>query len=524
MLLIFYFSLRPKLQKFSLRIIQQIKKSPISKYFFVLLHHMTDKEKHKSLRQRTARGFLWGVVNNGSMQLLGAFFGVILMNLLQPQDYGKIAMLLIFSQIAATIQESGFTHALCNLNQPRHEDYNAIFWCNIGVSASLYTILFFSAPLIADFYDDPSLLWLSRFLFLGFFISALGCVQRAYLFIHMMNRESAITAIVAMLISGSVGVAMAYGGWTFWGLAAQNVLFVLTSQIMNWYFSPWRPRLVFDLRPARHMFGFGSKLLLTNLFNNLSAHAFGVLLGKFYGSYSAGIYSNARRWSDMGSNTINGMVNGVALPVLTKVRQDQGRYVMVFRKMLRFVSFISFPAMLGLSLVARDFLFIISGEKWLNSASLLSMLCIYGAFVPLQTLYSQISISKGLSNINLYFTIGQCLITWSGLIALRTQCIELMVLFFILINLIYMGLWQWWAKRLIGLSLKDALRDISPFFLLSLSVMVLCHLLTRNLENTLFRLISKIILSAIMYIGMLWILRAKILRESLDYLLKRDRE
>ncbi len=491
--------------------------------FFVFLHAMTENKDNLSLRQRTARGFMWGIVNNGSMQLLGALFGVILMNLLLPEDYGKIAMLTVFAQIASTLQDSGFTQALCNLGKPTHRDYNAVFWFNIGISAMMYAILFFCAPLIAWFYHDPDLIWLARYLFLGFFISSWGTTQRAWMFIHMKNRESAIIVMVATLVSGFTGVAMAYMGMAYWGLATQSVLFILTISLMNWYYSPWRPTWEFDFSPVRRMFGFGSKLLLTNLFNNLSAHAFGVLLGRFYGDYSAGIYSTARKWNDMGATTINGMVNGVAQPVLTQVRDDRGRYCQVFRKMLRFVCFISFPVMLGIALIARDFLYVIAGEKWLASASLMSLLCIYGAFVPVNTLYSQLTISMGKSSVNFFSTVALCLLVWAGLIGLSDLGIHAMVIYFVCVNILWLFVWQWWANRLVGLRLWDALRDVLPFLFFAFIVMAVTWWLTKGIENAWLLLISKVIIATALYVGVLWISGAKILRESMQYLFHKSK-
>ncbi len=486
--------------------------------------------KQSSLRQRTARGLAWGIFNNGTMQLLGALFGILLLHKLHPGDYGKIAMLMVFAQIASTLQESGFTQALCNLKQPRHQDYNAVFWFNIAVSALMYVVLYLCAPLIARFYNDPDLLWLSRFLFLGFFISSWGTVQRAWMFINMKNRESAIIAITAMTVSGAVGVGMVYSGLAYWGLATQNVVFILVVALMNWHYSQWRPSTDFSprLREERAslstMFAFGSKLLLTNLFTNLNAHAFGLLLGKFYGAHQTGVYANARKWNDMGANTVNGMVTGVAQPVLTQVRDDAERYRQVFRKMLRFVSFVSFPAMLGLALVAREFLLLVGGQKWLESASLLSMLCLYGAFFPIQTLYAQLTISMGRSTVNFVSTVALCLLVWAGLIGLHPLGIRAMVAYFIAVNLLWLGVWQWWAHRLVGLRLRDAVRDVAPFFLFSAGVMVLTWLLTRPLSAWPWGLLfSRIVLAALLYVGLLWVSGAKILRESIQYVLHRGK-
>ncbi len=461
------------------------------------------------------------MVNNGMVQLLSALFGILLLQRLVPSDYGKIAMLLVFANIASTLQESGFTAALCNLKQPTHNDYNAVFWFNIGISALLYAVLFLAAPLIVWFYDDPDLLWLSRYLFLGFFFSSWGTVQRAYLFIHLMNKQTAIIAIVALTISGTVSVAMAYSGFAYWGLATQNVLFILVVALMNWYYSPWRPTLHIDLRPAWKMFGFSSKLLVTNLFNNLNAHAFGVLLGRFYGDHSAGIYYNARKWDDMCINTINGMVTGVAQPVLTRVREEQGRYRNVFRKMLRFVSFVSFPAMLGMGLIAREFLLIVGGEKWVESATLLSMLSIYGAFFPITTLYSNMTISQGRSNVNLWCTVVLCVLIWIGLIVLHPWGLHTMVVFFIMVNILWLGVWQWFAHRLIGLRLWEALKDILPFLIFTLLVMGATWWITRPITNLWLLMLAKIVIAALLYGGIMWLSGAKIMRESVGYLLKK---
>lgn len=475
------------------------------------------------LKERTARGLLWGMVNNGTVQILGAVFGIFLLRLLSPADYGKVAMLMVFANIASTLQESGFTAALCNKRTPSDRDMNAVFWFNIGVSAILYVSLFLCAPLISHFYNDPDLTALARFLFLGFFISSLGTVQRAYLFIHLMNKQTCIIAIVAMLVSGVTGVALAWAGQAYWALAAQNVTFISVVAAMNWMYSPWRPSFHIDLRPAWEMFGFSSKLLATNLFNNLNAHAFGVLLGKFYGDHTAGIYSNARKWDDMCINTINGMVSGVAQPVLSQVRDQQKRYRQVFRKMLRFVSFISFPAMLGMGLIAKEFLLIVGGEKWLESATLLTMLSVYGAFFPITTLYSNLTISQGRSNVNLWCTVIICVIIWIGLIALHPYGIHAMVLFFVSINILWLLVWQWWAWRLVRLSLLDALRDVVPFLALAAGVMAATWAATSSINNIYLSLIAKVVMAATLYPALLWISGAKILRESLQFIRNKNK-
>lgn len=475
----------------------------------------------KSLKERTARGLLWGGMSNGIMQLLGALFGLALMRLLTPADWGKVYMLNIFAALASTLQESGFIAALCNKKEPTDREYNAVFWFNLIVSGSLYIILWFLAPLIADFYGDPDLIPLARFLFLGFLLSGLGTVQRAYLFGHLMVRETSICGITAMLISGAVGVSMAWCGFAHWGIVAQSVMFVLAVQLMNWYYSSWRPSLHIDLRPAWEMFNFSSKLLITNVFNILNNHAFSVLLGKYFGNRQTGIYGTARKWDDMAAGTINGMVTAVAQPTLAQVADDNGRYVQVFRKMLRFVCFISFPALLGLGMIAQEFILLAGGEKWAESGRILSLLCIHGAFFPITTLYSNLTISRGHSSVNMGCTIGQCLVVWVGLILLYLNGYGMlpMVIFFIMLNVGWLCIWQWWAKRLIGLRWHWVALDILPFLFFTIGVLAITWWITQTIDNLWLLMISRIVLAVVLYTSIMWISRAKIMRETMDYIL-----
>ena len=475
----------------------------------------------KSLKERTARGLLWGGMSNGIMQLLGALFGLALMRLLTPADWGKVYMLNIFAALASTLQESGFIAALCNKKEPTDREYNAVFWFNLIVSGSLYIILWFLAPLIADFYGDPDLIPLARFLFLGFLLSGLGTVQRAYLFGHLMVRETSICGITAMLVSGAVGVSMAWCGFAHWGIVAQSVMFVLVVQLMNWYYSSWRPSLHIDLRPAWEMFNFSSKLLITNVFNILNNHAFSVLLGKYFGNSQAGIYGTARKWDDMAAGTINGMVTAVAQPTLAQVADDNGRYVQVFRKMLRFVCFISFPALLGLGMIAQEFILLAGGEKWAESGRILSLLCIHGAFFPITTLYSNLTISRGHSSVNMGCTIGQCLVVWVGLILLYLNGYGMlpMVIFFIMLNVGWLCIWQWWAKRLIGLRWHWVALDILPFLFFTIGVLAITWWITQTIDNLWLLMISRIVLAVVLYTSIMWISRAKIMRETMDYIL-----
>ena len=329
-----------------------------------------------SLKEKTARGLLWGGLSNGLQQGLNLLFGILLARMLTPADYGMVGMLTIFSLIAGTLQESGFISALANRREVSQRDYDAVFWFSAGVSLVLYVVLFFMSPLIARFYGEPELTPLARYSFLGFLMASLGTAPSAYLFRNLMVRQKAQAAVVALVLSGTVGVALAYNGFAYWGIATQSLVYTATVTACYWIFSRWRPTLRVDFRPLRGLFAYSSRLIVTNLFTHVNNNFFSVILGRFYTGADVGNYNQANKWNTMGHSLISGMVGGVAQPVLAQVGDDAGRQARVFRKMLRFTAFVSFPAMLGLSLVAPELITIAVTDKWAASADILRLLSV----------------------------------------------------------------------------------------------------------------------------------------------------
>lgn len=267
-----------------------------------------------SLKEKTAKGIFWGGISNGLQQLLGLVFGICLARLLTRKDYGMVGMLSIISLTASTLQESGFIAALANRKKDCHEDFNAVFWCSLFIGISLYVILFFCAPLIAAFYQQPELIPLSRVAFLGFLISSMGTAQSAYLFRHVMVKQRAIAIFIGIIVSNLTGITLAFNGYGYWSLAIQSNIYVAVVTSCLWYFSPWRPTFTFNLRPAREMWGFSSKLLVTNIFQIINNNFLSVILGRYYGEGKVGDFNQANKWNCMGYQFIYGMINNVAQP------------------------------------------------------------------------------------------------------------------------------------------------------------------------------------------------------------------
>ena len=480
--------------------------------------------KGTSLKEKTAKGLFWGGFSNGMQQVLNLVFGIFLGRLLDRSDYGMVGLLTIFSAVAAALQEGGFISALTNRKNATHRDYNAVFWFSLLCSVTFYIILFLCAPLIARFFGIAELVPLSRVLFLGFVISSLSIAPRAYLFKNLKIRETTVISLTALAVSGVVGITLAANGFAYWGLAFQSLSFVTMVTLLNFYFSRWRPSLHIDFRPIREMIGFSSKLLVTNLFTILNNNLFSVVLGKFYSPKEVGDFTQANKWNGMGHTLITNMINGIAQPVFTSIADDRERQLNVFRKLLRFTAFVSFPAMFGLSLVSKELIVITITEKWLSSAAILQLLCVWGAFIPITSLFSNLVISRGHSSVYMWNTICLSLLQLVAACAMYPFGLEWMLRVFVAIHIGWLFVWLWFVHREIGLTLKHLLKDISPYLLLSALLTVSAHYLTRSIGNLYLSMAVKVVGVATVYALVLWKLQSVIFRESVQFLLKQSRK
>ena len=473
------------------------------------------------LKEKTVKGLLWGALNSGSTQLLNLIFGIILGRLITPAEYGIVGVIAIFTLIAGNLQSSGFTQALVNLKAPRNEDYTAVFWFNTLTSFVLYAILFLSAPLIARFFHQPCLVEVSRFVFLSFVISSFGIAHNAYMTKNMMNRELAIIGAIALLCSGGVATFLAFYGFSYWSLAWQQIIYITVLNIGRYYYTPWRPSWHFTFEPVRKMFGFSVKILITNIINTLSNNILTLLFGRLYPIKAVGDYSQAYKWNTMASAFVANAVGQVAQPVLASVKEEHGRSVRVFRKMLRFTAFLSFPAMFGLAIISNEFILLTIGKRWLDAVPLLQMLCIGGAFVPFYTLYQNIAISNGRSDFYMFCNIAQIVLQLVIIAFFYHLGINTMVMVYTLFTIAWLFVWQWIAHRIIGLRFWEVIKDVMPTLCIALLVMAMTYFVTLSLHHLLLLLICRILIAALLYAAIMKLLHVEMMDELILFIKKR---
>jgi len=471
-----------------------------------------------NLKQKTASGLFWGGISNGAQQLIGIVFGIYVARILDLNDYGLIGMLTIFTAVASIIINSGFSIALTNKQDAAHQDYNAIFWLTFFVGLFLYIILFFAAPLIAEFYKEPALVHLSRFLFISFFFSGIGTVSYTVMFKRMMVKQQAIIDIIALLTAASTGIIFAIKGYAYWALAIQSVIHISLSSLLRFLIAPWKPTLKFQWHPIKEMFSFSFKVFITNLFVQINNNFLTVIIGKFLGKEQLGIYSQGQKWAYMGNQLIGGMINSIAQPVLVQVNNDKNRQAGVVRKMIRFGAFISFPSMLGLAFIGKEFTEIAIGEKWLPSVPFLQLFCVWSAMAYLLNLFTNVVYAHGKSDIYMRIIILTGLLQLLAVLCLYPWGLFWMVTAYVGISFAALLLWQRYVYQLIGLKLRDILKDILPYLGITLVCFFVAWIVTKNIRNTYWLLASKIVISAILYIFVMKISRSVIFRESVEFL------
>lgn len=343
----------------------------------------------KSLKQKAASGMAWTAVQKYAKMGIQFISGIILARLLTPYDYGCIGMLSIFMVLAEAFIDGGFGAALIQKKQPTQADYSTIFFWNIGMAVVMYAVLFLCAPAIARFYDIPLLRDVLRVQGLVLFIYAFNIVQRNQLKKQLNFKVLSIVTIVTSLIALSVTIVMAYKGFGVWALVAQYLITAAVPAIVFWFFIKWRPVWTFSRQSFRELFGFGFYMFLTHLIEQFSTQLTGLVIGKVYRPATLGYYSKALSTERLASHTISSIMSQVTYPLYAEVQDDRAVLINMIRRLTMTISYITFPMMFILMMIARPMFVLLYSERWVQSIPYFQVLCIAGLAACLQSVNLQ---------------------------------------------------------------------------------------------------------------------------------------
>lgn len=462
-----------------------------------------------SLKKKTVKGIGWSAVEKFSGQGIQFLVTIIIANILTPKDFGLVGMLAVFISVSQALVDSGFSQALIRTQNRTQADNCTVFYFNIAISFFLYGILYLIAPWVADFYNEPQLTRLMRVLCLVVVINSFGAIQRALYTATLNFKTQAKASLIASTLSGIGGIIMAYRGFEVWALVGQQLLNALFCVILFWWFSKWRPQLIYSWKSFRKLFAFGSNLLLSTLLNTIYGNIYQIVIGKIFSASSLGHFSQAKHICQLPSAHVTGILDRVIYPVLSSIQDDDEKLSSTYRRLLRTSAFIVFPLMCGLAAVSYPLIRIILGEKWLFAASLMIPLSFALMWNPIHAINLDLLKVKGRSDLFLRLEIIKKCIGTVVLICSIPFGLLFMCWIRILSSFIALFINTYYTGKLIHVGFLTQMRDLLPSLATSLAMFGISFLTTKLFSQVWLQLIVAIIAGGVFYLGMAFLLKYK---------------
>ncbi|MCQ2231294.1 MAG: lipopolysaccharide biosynthesis protein [Paludibacteraceae bacterium] len=455
----------------------------------------------ESLQNKTKKGLFWSAFERFGTQGISALFTIFLARLLTPEDYGLVAMPVVFMTLAQCFIDSGFASALVRKSDLEENDIVTAFYFNVAMGIICYLLLFFLSPFIADFYNAPILTDLLKVSALTLLIGSFGSVQQALLTKEIDFKRQAKISMFASLISGSVGISLALLGCGVWSLVIQYVCAQIIRTVLLWRTSKWRPVGRWSSQSFHYLWNFGSKMLMSSVLDTIYNNIYPIVIGKFFSKADLGNFMTANQIGSLPSSNLTGVLQRVTYPVLSTIQNDDERLSHSYRKLLRLSAFLVFPLMLGLSAAARPFVITLLSEKWEGCIILLQLACFYLMFYPVHAINLDLLVVKGRSDLFLRLEIikkvmGVAVMAIAiphGIIWMMASGIVSSVLALV-INTYYTGV-------LIKVGFFKQMRDILPIFMVGMAMwaLIMGFNLFSGIELMWLQLIIDIVLGVLCY-------------------------
>lgn len=433
--------------------------------------------QQESLKNKTIKGVGWSAADALLGQGVTFIVGLVLARLLSPDEYGLIGICLIFTTVLNGIVDSGFSNALIRKKDVTDEDYNTMFTTNMAISIVLYVLLFISAPFVSDFFHRVELIALVRVTGLILFFNALSITQVTILTKNIDFKTKTKASLVSAIISGVIGIAMAFMGYGVWSLVAQQLSKQLLYTLCLWVLSKWWPKFTFYKDSFKYMWGFGWKLLASGILNNVWNQLYQVVIGRCYTSSTLGHYTRANEYASIFSSNLTLIVQRVSYPVLAEIQDDKERMVQGYRKVIKVTMFVTAVCMISLGAVSEPLIYTLIGTKWHEAATYLPLICISMSLYPLHAINLNILQVLGRSDIFLYLEILKKIVGIVPIVIGIFCGIYYMLLASILTGVISLYLNTWYTGKTLNYSFWKQLRDITPSYFTALVIALAVYFL-----------------------------------------------
>lgn len=445
------------------------------------------------------KSVIWSAVERFSTIGIQFILNIIIARILSPSDYGIIGMLAIFLSISQCLIDSGFSTALIQSKDRQEKDYGTVFIFNLIISVFIYLILYLSAPAISRFYQQDILVSVLRVVGLNLIISSISNVHRAILIIKVDFKTQSFVSIPSALISGIVGVVMAYKGFGVWALVGQTLTNGFITTLLFWVLSKEKFRIVFDMSSFMRLGGFGVKLMFSGLLNTAYTNLYGLFIGKKYNADDLGYYTRAEQFSIFPANILTSVVTRVAFPLLCKNQENKAELSRVYTSFIRSSCFIIFPLMIGLAVLSKPLVVLLLTEKWISISLLMSILALDCLFAPITRINLQLLQAVGRSDLFLRLEIIKKSVSIAILLVtigygLVWICIGRLIysVLALLINMFY-------TVDIIGKSYLEQIKDWFPNFIVSVIMGVLVYFSILFVTASIFQIVIGVVVGIFSY-------------------------
>ena len=469
-----------------------------------------------SLKQKSVIGVTWSLTERFGIYLIKFVIGVILARLLTPDAFGLIGMIYVFFAVADVFVNSGLGMAYVQKKEITDADANTIFYTNLFISIVLYGALFFGAPGIAKFYDQPPLIDLTRVMGFVVILNAFNIIQQAQIARAVDFKKRAKITIIATFISGSTGVVSAYMGLGVWALVIQSMANRTLIAIGFWISSEWNPKWQFSVKSFRELFAFGFWMLLTNVIRRIFDNIYVLAIGKFFLAAQVGYYTKAKQFQRMASENLTGAIGSVSFPVYTKIQDDKAKLQKGMRKFLQHSLIFIVPLVVGLIVVAKPFVIILIKEKWAPMIPYLQLLCVAGVFYPIHLVNIQALVAQGRSRLSFKLDLVKNGLRLINIAVMSNFGIIYIILGEVMISVIALALNTWMSQRLVNYGFWKQMRDLWQILAGGVFAGLLGMTPTLFSSNLWVLLIFGIILTMFGFLGFQYVTNRKLLIETIE--------
>ena len=453
------------------------------------------------------KSLIWKIMENCGIQGIQFIVQIVLARLLLPEDYGLISLVTTFIAIANVFVQSGFNTALIQNKDSDEVDFSSVFYLSLIVALIAYIGIFCSAPIVANFYGEPELILILRVLGVTLFFGALNSIQNAVIAKNMQFKKLFFSSLGASLVSGIVGIVLAYNGLGVWALVSQQIFSQISITIILWFTVKWRPTLVFSRKRVRVLFNYGSKLLASSLVDTIYMNLRNLVIGKVYTPEMLGMYNRGQQFPQLIVNNINGSIQSVMLPTLSSEQDNRSRIKIIVRRSIVTSSFIIFPAMIGLATIAEPVVKILLTNKWLPCVPFLQVFCFTYALMPIHTANLQAINAIGRSDIFLKLEIYKKVIGVIILIITIPYGAYAIALGGFIGSVISSFINAYPNLKLIDYSYKEQLQDIIPSFIISIVMGVIIYSINFLNTTPILTLIIQICIGILSYCGIAYLFK-----------------